>query len=461
MKIVVWGLGCCGLVNAACLAEIGHEVTGVDRDERRVAGLASGECDIEEPGLKELLNAANSRIAFRSSANRDLIADADMSLICVGTPDTNAAGLDMSQVEEAIGTIAEMLNGNLHRFHGVVVRSTTNIGFLRGRAQPILERSNPGALGVKYGLAMLPEFLREGQAIQDFRSPSLAIAGCLDRKSEALLNELHRHIHARLHLVTAEEAETLKLVNNAFHAVKIAFANEVGRFCAPFHVDPERIMDFVCKDQRLNISSAYLKPGPAFGGSCLPKDIEALLARAESRGLALPLLEGVLPSNRSHIGQWCEAIERQKGRRVGLLGLSFKPRTDDLRNSPALTLAKQLTHEGYQLLAYDPDVPGERRLNKRNADLLTDAFGDFSGALAETASQVVQESDIVVILHRRPEFDPVKELAALTKTTVLDFSDPQFAWLSGDREAEAALTSVTPAPAAESSLQVGNRPAPR
>jgi GDP-mannose 6-dehydrogenase len=429
MKILVWGLGCCGLVNAACLAEIGHDVIGVDRDKSRIEALNSGECDIEEPGLKELLRAIRRRTTFISSADGDLIGSADASLICVGTPDVNAAGLDTKQVEDVIKTITALMAGNLHRFHTVIVRSTTNVGFLRGRAQPILEGGNLGALGVSYGLATLPEFLREGKAIEDFKSPAFAIAGCLDRKSEAILTELHLSVDAHLHLVTAEEAETLKLVNNSFHALKAAFANEVGRFCAPFHVNPERIMELVCEDNRLNISAAYLSPGPAFGGSCLPKDVQALLAHAKSRGVTLPLLERVLPSNRNHIELWVQAIGRHKGRRVGLLGLSFKAGTNDLRNSPALTLAKHLTQKGYELLAYDPDIRGDR-LNKRNADLLTKAFGDASGALVETTSRVVQESDIVAVLHSRPEFQNLEKLAAPAKTTVLDFSDPQFAWLS-------------------------------
>jgi GDP-mannose 6-dehydrogenase len=431
MKIIVWGLGCCGLVNAACFAAAGHEVIGVDYDESLIEALNSGECDIAEPGLRELLDATKNNTIFVASAGSDIMEDAEASLICVGTPGAYAAGLDTKHVEEAISTIARLIAENRRRFHGVFVRSTTNIGFLRGCAQPILEGSNPGALGIGYGLATLPEFLREGRGIEDFNSPSISIAGCVDQKSEELLNELYRSIDASVHFVAPDEAETLKLVNNSFHALKIGFANEIGRFCASHHVNSERIMELVCEDERLNISSAYLRPGAAFGGSCLPKDLLALVTLANARGLKLPLLEGVLPSNADLIELWVETIARQKGRRVGILGLSFKAGTDDLRNSPALALAKHLTQRGYRLAAYDPDIRGDR-LHKRNCDLLQDAFGNVSRALMETTARVVQASDVVALLHRRPEFEHVKKLAISTNTAVLDFSDPEFMWLSSD-----------------------------
>jgi GDP-mannose 6-dehydrogenase len=425
MKIIVWGLGCCGLINAAWLAQRGHEVVGVDVDTARIGALSTGDCDIEEPGLAAFVNAARPSLKFACSVASSEIASSDLSLICVGAPESSA-GIDTIQIENVVEELSRSITHD--QYHSVVIRSTAPVGFLRNRALLTLQRNHPGALGRTYGLALLPEFLREGCAIEDFVSPLHLIIACMDIRTEERLMEIYRPLTAPFYKIEPEEAEALKLTNNAFHALKIGFANEIGRFCASVGIEPGRIMDLICRDTRLNISSAYLRPGAPFGGSCLDKDLATIIQQAEGRGLELPLLEAVARSNRLQIELSIKVLSGHNVQRIGFLGLSFKAGTGDLRNSPALEIARRLKESGYEIVIYDPDVSPDR-LARHDIELLESTFGKLSQVFAEDTNSVVLRADVVAVMHRRSEFAMVRGLAARRGTKIVDFAESSFDWL--------------------------------
>jgi GDP-mannose 6-dehydrogenase len=372
VKISIFGLGYVGAVTGACLARLGHHVVGCDPDAYKVDCIAAGRSPILEPGLDEFV--ADAVAAGRLTANRACeaacdraVAETDLSLICVGTPSAANGALDLQFVERVAVQIGRAIRRK-RAYHSVVVRSTVLPGTTQGLVVPTLERESHGRAGEAFGISMHPEFLREGASIEDFYEPPMLVVGTDSAKEFRRVSALYRDagdgngdgrpVNAEPVRCGIPTAEMIKYACNLFHAVKITFANEVGQFCRGAGVDAREVMGLFCRDHKLNLSPRYLKPGFAFGGSCLPKDLRACLDRARKSDVPLPMLDAVLLSNRVQIERVAErATVRMNGsRKLSLMGISFKESTDDLRESPLVRLAETLIGRGYDLRIYDPNV---------------------------------------------------------------------------------------------------------
>jgi GDP-mannose 6-dehydrogenase len=441
VRILIWGLGHPGLVSAACLAQFGHDVTGIDTDETRVSAINSGRSPFQEPGLTPLLeeNVRRGRL-HAITASRASVQNADVSFISVGTPSASTGTLDTSQVESVAETIASELRGTAH-FHQVVLRSTVGPGFTRNVLAPRLEKISGRQIGRDLALAVCPEFLREGNALNDFREAPFSALGTIESRSAEMISELARSLPGEVVQMSAEEAEMLKLINNSFHALKIGFANEVGRVCAAGGVDPGKLMTLLCRDTRLNISSAYLSPGFAFGGPCLPKDVATMTTHARTAGVKLPILESVWPSNQEHFDACVRAIRATGLREVGILGLAFKSGSDDLRNSPSLRLAAQLHHEGFSVCAYNP-AEESGTLSESNRRVLEQVLPHYDQILRPSLEAVLASSSLIIITQGRPEFTVKPEMLKNYDVKILDLIDPASTWATpfGDRACNRAST---------------------
>jgi len=418
MRIIVWGLGYVGTVSAACLAQLGHEVIGVEPNLTKVEALNAGACAIKEPGLDHLVSQMVETGRLRATQDGvSLIPWADISLICVGTP----AAVDGSPVLEYIRNVALDIGHGLRdtsEYHVVVLRSTVFPGTMRKVLGPLLEEHSGRQVGRDFGLVMNPEFMRETNAISDFYAPPYTVIGELDPRSGDRIEALYRDLKAPIYRVSLEEAELLKLANNAFHALKIGFANEIGRLCDRLGIDSHAIMRLVCADTKLNISPAYLKPGFAFGGSCLPKDLRSLTFNARRLGVELPILDAVLPSNRLQLEAARLKVHELGARRVAVLGLSFKPSTDDLRESPIIGLIRDLWQDGVDVLVHDPDVQPDIMLGS-NREYLERQLPQIQQILRPHIADALHDCQIVVVSQKRPEFTAA--LQALNgRATVLD-----------------------------------------
>jgi GDP-mannose 6-dehydrogenase len=349
-QVAVLGLGYVGCVTAACLAHVGHRVIGVDRDKFKVESVLSGRAPFFEPGLEDLVRDAVA--AGRLSASVSLsesLAGADVALICVGTPSEKNGNLGLDQLRRVASEIAESLPGRTKPLV-VAVRSTVYPGTCEDVVMPALGGS-PMASVVSN-----PEFLREGAAVKDFMEPSLLVVGGSDPEAVRRVASLYSRLPVEPSIVALRTAELIKYACNAFHAVKIAFANEIGALAGELGIDGTEVMDTLCRDRALNISRAYLKPGFAFGGSCLPKDLRALVYRASRLDLKLPLLENVLPANQAHLDRAIQVALDLPGDRIGVFGLAFKENTDDLRESPVVLLLETLIGKGRKVRVYDPHI---------------------------------------------------------------------------------------------------------
>ena len=403
MKILVWGLGYVGTVTASCLAEVGHEVVGIEPNLSKVRMLSAGQSPVKEPGLGSLVAKTVAEGRLRAlSDGISLVPWADVSLICVGTPSEADGSLMLNHVRKVAADIGIGLRDST-KYHVVALRSTVFPGTARNVLGNILAEQSRREIGRDFGVAMNPEFMREANAIDDFYKPSYTVIGSLDSQSGDWIEELYRPIHSTVYRVSLEEAEILKLCNNAFHALKIGFANEVGRLCDKVGVDSHAVMQLICADNKLNISPAYLKPGFAFGGSCLPKDLRSLTFQARRLGVELPILEGILPSNHLQIQAARFKVLQTGARRVGILGLSFKPNTDDLRESPMIGLVRDLWQDGIDVMVYDPDVQPEEMLGS-NREYLERQLPQIHQVLRTDLNEVLEKSQIVVVGQKRPEF---------------------------------------------------------
>jgi GDP-mannose 6-dehydrogenase len=358
--IVVVGLGYVGAVTAACLAELGHAVVGVDVDRQKVDEIKAGRSPIVAPRLEELVAAG--RESGRLKATTDLaegLRTCDVVMVCVGTPARSDGTVNLEHVERVSAEIGREL-ARAGRFVAVVYRSTVPPGTVDGQLRPVLERESSLRADDDFGVAMAPEFLREGSGVADFFEPPFIVAGVRDERTLAIVTELFAGLERPTHALSIEQAESLKYACNAYHALKITFANEVGRLLGAVGVDAREVMEVFCQDGRLNISTAYLRPGFAFGGSCLPKDMRALMHVARVHDVDVPVLTGILRSNESHLRLAVRRVLDAEAREVALMGLSFKPETDDLRESPYVELAETLVGKGVRLRIYDPIVNPER-----------------------------------------------------------------------------------------------------
>ena len=362
MRVVVVGLGYVGSVCSACLASRGHSVVGVDTSAFKVGLIERGESPIVETALPALI--AEARQAGRLCATtkiEDAMPGADVVLVCVGTPSAEDGGLDLHHVRRAVTQVGEAL-GKSRGFTTVVMRSTMLPGSVETELKPVLEASAGGRAGVDFGIAYNPEFLREGSAVADFFGAQYTVIGASDPRSADAVAALYEGVGGEILRTSIRSAEMLKYVNNAFHALKVAFANEVGRLAQREGVDSHEVMGLFCRDTRLNLGPSYLKPGFAFGGSCLPKDLRAINQRARRHGIDVPVLDAILRSNDRHVEAAIHLIERLRRRSIGVLGLSFKPGTDDLRESPILRVIGALVGKGFSVLLHDPHLDMERLL---------------------------------------------------------------------------------------------------
>jgi GDP-mannose 6-dehydrogenase len=410
MRVLVWGLGYVGTVTAACAAELGHDVVGIEPNPIKLAAIRDGTSAVREPGLGELVASvvARGRLTAEAAGIR-LVRDADLSLVCVGTP-SNADGSSLLEhLRQVSLDIGEGLRGSA-RYHVVVVRSTVFPGTCRSLADVLEQRSGRRA-GKDFGLVSNPEFLRETTAIRDFQEAPYTVIGQLDSRSGDAVASLYASLPAPVFRVSLDEAEMVKLASNAFHAMKVGFANEIGRIGERVGVDAGAVMRLICADTKLNISPAYLRPGFAFGGSCLPKDLRSLLFHGRRLGVELPILEGILRSNREQIEAVRVRIHALGVHRIAVLGLGFKAGTDDLRESPVIALIRDLWQDGIDITVHDPDIRPEEMLGS-NREYLERQLPQVRQILRDRLGDALEGCEAVVVTQSRPEFAEAVEALA-------------------------------------------------
>jgi GDP-mannose 6-dehydrogenase len=395
-RISIFGLGYVGAISLACLARDGHRVIGVDIDSTKLDLIRSRKSPILEEGIQELMRDVvdSGRVTVTNDALQAVQAT-ELSFVCVGTPSASNGSQDL----RAILRLAEQIGAALatkRDFHTVVIRSTVQPGTVEEQIEPILERASGKKSGVDFGLCFQPEFLREGSSIRDYDHPPYTIVGGNCERAVDQVREVFQHIEARFMVTSIRVAEALKMSCNAFHAMKITFANEIGRVSQALGIDSHEVMRLVCADTRLNISPAYLKPGFAFGGSCLPKDLRALTTIARQHDLVLPMLSSLLPSNRVHIDHAVEKILKLGRPKVGMLGLSFKTGTDDLRESPLVMVAKRLIGEGCELRIFDPEVHLSRLMGA-NRSYIDENIPHVGSLLCATIEEMIDPSDVILV----------------------------------------------------------------
>jgi GDP-mannose 6-dehydrogenase len=404
LAISVFGLGYVGSVSAACFASLGHRVIGVDVNPAKVDMVESGRSPIIEASMSELV--ADGSRACRLHATTDSTAavlESEVSFVCVGTPSLRNGKLDLSHIEKVAREIGAALKQKKSP-HIFVLRSTVLPGTTELMVRPILEQASGRSTGTDFTVAYNPEFMREGSAVADFLQPPYTILGAQDPSHLEPLRELYKQIPGKVYETTIGVAEMVKYLSNAFHAVKVTFANEVGTLCKHLGVDAQAVTEIFTSDTRLNISPAYLSPGFAFGGSCLPKDVRALTYKAKELDLKLPMLESLLPSNSEHVERAIEAVMRTNKRKIAQLGLSFKAGTDDLRESPQVQLVKRLLGEGYEVKVWDEDV-SLGRLAGSNRQYIEEVIPHIGSLLSADLEDVLKWGDVVIIGNKSAKKD--------------------------------------------------------
>ncbi|KND28095.1 nucleotide sugar dehydrogenase [Streptomyces acidiscabies] len=400
MRVSVFGLGYVGCVSAACLAGMGHEVIGVDVNQVKVDLVNAGRAPVVEERIGELIADVVGKGTLRATTDvREAIEGSEVSLVCVGTPSEPNGSLCTTYLERVTEEIGAALAERGGR-HTVVFRSTMLPGTCLNLLVPILEK-HAGA-GVDVGVAVNPEFLREGTSVRDFFDPPKTVIGELDAASGDVVAALYEELPGEVFRVSVPTAEAIKYADNAFHGLKIGFANELGAVYRALGVDSHQVMDVFLADRKLNISPAYLRPGFAFGGSCLPKDLRSLVHAAQRADVSVPILSHVLPSNSDHLQRAVELVERTGKRRAGIFGLSFKPGTDDLRESPLVELAERLFGKGYDLKIYDANVSLSRLLGA-NREYIETRLPHLAQLLADSVEEVLDHAEVCLVGTRDPE----------------------------------------------------------
>lgn len=406
MKISVFGMGYVGAVCTACLCKEGHQVIGVDPHRLKVELINSGNSPIIEEGLAEAIGNGVKEGRLSATADAETaILNSDVSMVCVGTPSKANGSLDLQYVEKVSREIGEAL-AKKDSFHVVVMRSTMLPGSTRNLVLPILQEASGKQLGKDFGVVFNPEFLRESTAIYDFYNPPKTVIGETDTKSGDVVSALYSMLDAAEFRVDLETAEMIKYADNAWHATKVTFANEIGNICRESGIDGHKVMDIFCQDTKLNLSSYYLKPGFAFGGSCLPKDVRAICYQASSLDLKTPLLSSLLPSNQYQVERAFALVEQIQNRKVGFLGLSFKSGTDDLRESPAVELVERLLGKGYDLKIFDKNV-SLAKLNGSNKDFIVNKISHIDRLMTTEMEEVIDHCDTLVVSNGDETFRDV------------------------------------------------------
>lgn len=404
MRVSVFGLGYVGAVSAACFAKGGHTVVGVDPDPRKTELISSGKSPIVEADLERYLQEGveSGRLTTADDV-ATAVKETDLSLICVGTPSRENGDLKTDYIQRVCEQIGAALRDKSD-YHLVVIRSTILPGTAHNVALPALESSSGKKAGVDFGLAVNPEFLREGTAIADFYQPPFTVIGASRREDGARIAELYNGVDAAVEIVDIRTAEMIKYSCNAYHALKITFANEIGMICKAEGIDSHEVMRVFCMDEKLNISSKYLLPGFAFGGSCLPKDVRALTYRALSRDVETPMMTAMLQSNKVQVERAFKTVQNMNKRRIGLFGLSFKPGTDDLRESPLVELAEKLYGKGYQLKIYDANVH-YASLYGANKAFIDAELPHLATILYDDPAPVIEDAEVLIIGHSDGKLD--------------------------------------------------------
>jgi GDP-mannose 6-dehydrogenase len=398
MKVSIFGAGYVGCVSAACLVLDGFEVTLVDPDAVKIASIIGGKSPIYEPGLNEIIEAsiANGTLAA-TSAYEKAVMDSDISLCCPGTPSRENGSLETNYVKDVAEQIGSVLKHKT-AFHIVVIRSTVLPGTVESVVIPALQEKSGKKAGVDFGVAYYPEFLREGTAIADYKNPGAIVFGQFedDLNSIDALHVLCKNIDVVPHVIPLRSAEIVKYANNCWHAVKISFANEIGNLCKSSDIDSHEVMEVLCSDKRLNISNAYMKPGFAYGGSCLPKDLRALRHFGKMANVSTPILDAAVSANEYQLSRAIRLVAKSGKKKIGILGITFKGDTDDLRESPMIALAEKLMGSGYELAIFDPNVSAENAVGRNY-------ISHLAGFIKSSAADVIELSDTIVIGNKAKE----------------------------------------------------------
>ena len=416
MKISIMGLGYVGAVSAGCLAEEGHEVIGVDPQKSKVDLINAGKTPIIEKDIGDIIerNVLEGRLRATTDV-QEAVRHTDLSLICVGTPSMGNGHIDLRYVKRVCEQIGEGLRN--HPGHTVVVRSTMLPGTMRNVVIPALEEASGLKAGQDFGLCINPEFLREGTAVHDYFHPPKTVVGEIDEASGNVLVKLYGHMPCPLIRTDYETAEMVKYADNTWHALKVAFANEIGNICKGLNLDSHKLMEIFCQDTKLNLSPYYLKPGFAFGGSCLPKDVRALAYKAKQLDVSVPIINAILPSNQEQIERGIRAVMDKGSKKIGILGFSFKAGTDDLRESPMVELVERLIGKGYDLRVYDSNVR-MASIHGANKEYILNHIPHISRLMVSTMQEVLDHADTIVIGNGSAEFREVPRLLGAGQSIV-------------------------------------------
>ncbi|MBR9910188.1 MAG: UDP-glucose/GDP-mannose dehydrogenase family protein [Gammaproteobacteria bacterium] len=408
MRISIFGLGYVGAVSAGCLAAEGHTVIGVDPNGTKVDLINAGKTPIIEQDLEELIasGVAEGRLSASSDV-RAAVNNSELSIICVGTPSQSNGSLDLSYVRRVCQQIGEALRSK-GDFHVVVARSTMLPGSMMGTVIPALEEASGKKAGQDFGVCNNPEFLRESTAVHDFYHPPKTVIGETDERSGGILASLYEALDAPMIRTDVATAEMVKYTDNVWHALKVGFANEIGNICKQVGIDGHAVMDIFCQDTKLNLSPYYMKPGFAFGGSCLPKDVRAMTHKARMLDLDVPILNAILPSNRNQIERGLELIMAQNRKKIGVLGFSFKAGTDDLRESPLVEVIERLLGKGFDIRIYDKNVR-IASLVGANKDYILNHIPHISSLMTDSIGEVLEHAEVIVIGNGSAEFRSIPE----------------------------------------------------
>jgi len=405
MKISIMGLGYVGAVSAGCLAKEGHEIIGVDPQQAKVDLINGGRTPIIEKDIGEIIAGAVAEGRLRATSDvREAVRHTDLSLICVGTPSLGNGHIDLKFVRRVCEEIGEALKD--HPGHTVVVRSTMLPGTMRQVVIPTLESASGLKAGEDFGVCLNPEFLREGTAVHDYFHPPKTVIGELDRASGDVVAKIYGHLPGPVIRTDYETAEMVKYADNTWHALKVAYANEIGNVCKALGLDSHKLMEIFCQDTKLNLSPYYLKPGFAFGGSCLPKDVRALSYKAKLLDVKVPIIDAIIPSNDEQIERGIQAVIDKGEKKVGVLGFSFKAGTDDLRESPMVELVERLLGKGYDLRIYDSNVR-MAAIHGANREYILNHIPHISKLMVPAIGDVLAHAKTIVIGNASPEFRDV------------------------------------------------------